>query len=86
MAPVTLQTLGAAQDVRVALLDSGVDAIHPDVRRQLRGFKSFVNDGIAYHDPSGHGTHCAGILAHVAPACSLYVGKVLRDRPTDFAP
>ncbi|MBT9555299.1 MAG: S8 family serine peptidase [Myxococcales bacterium] len=66
--------------VRVALLDSGIDAAHPDVRRQLRGFCSFVpGEPDAWLDPNGHGTYCAGILAAVAPDCELYVAKVLRD-------
>lgn len=66
--------------VRVALLDSGIDAAHPDVRRQLRGFRSFVDDEPdAWLDPNGHGTYCGGILAAVAPDCDLFVAKVLRD-------
>jgi hypothetical protein len=65
--------------VRVALLDTGIDAAHPDVRRQLRGFKSFVPGEEAWLDQNGHGTQCASIITMVAPDCDLYVAKVLHD-------
>jgi hypothetical protein len=73
--------------VRVAILDSGIDAAHPDVRRQLRGFRSFVpGEADAWLDPNGHGTMCASIIAAVAPDCGLFVGKVLRDNVTSPSP
>lgn len=50
----------------VALLDTGVDASHPDLRpviaRSLA--RSFVG-GSALVDPRGHGTHLAGVIAAV---------------------
>ncbi len=50
----------------VAVLDTGVDASHPDLRGvvdRLRS-KSFVG-GSALVDRSGHGTHVAGLIAAV---------------------
>lgn len=45
--------------VKVAVLDSGVQANHPD----LRGHVVEYNVGKGTGDPNGHGTHVAGIIA-----------------------
>ena len=45
----------------IAILDSGVDAVHEDLVNQ------FVSSGSTNDtDPLGHGTHCAGIAAAVS--------------------
>jgi len=81
------QRTGAA--VPVAVLDTGIDASHPDFEGQLEGTRSFVGTRDA-RDGNGHGTHCAGIVAAlvragvtrhgVAPGARLLIGKVLDDR------
>jgi len=76
--------------VKVAVLDTGIDASHPDVTGKVVAFKSFVAgvDGVA--DGHGHGTHVAATVAGsgaasggsrkgVAPGAQLAVGKVLSD-------
>ncbi len=47
--------------VRVAVLDTGIDRRHPDLR--VRGGVSFVPGVRSFQDDHGHGTHVAGIIA-----------------------
>ena len=70
--------------VRVAILDTGIDRDHADLRGAVEGVLDTTGEGI--DDLNGHGTHCAGIVAArrngvgfigVAPKASLLVGKVL---------
>jgi len=72
--------------VRVAVIDSGVDVNHPDLRGQIRAARSFVGGSPA--DEWGHGTFVAGEIAAsvddghgiagLAPAANLLVAKVVR--------
>jgi len=73
-------------NVKVAVLDTGIQASHPDLN--VVGGASFVA-GEAYNtDGNGHGTHVAGTVAAldnttgvlgVAPSVSLYAVKVLNS-------
>ncbi|NEE01851.1 S8 family peptidase [Phytoactinopolyspora halotolerans] len=81
--------------VLVAVLDSGIDAGHPDVSDAVVRAADFTEDdeGMPGHDPTdrfGHGTHVASIIAGdgaasdgryagVAPDAGLVIGKVLND-------
>ena len=47
--------------VRVAVIDSGIDLVHPDLERRIASAKSFV--GGTAQDTRGHGTIVAGIIA-----------------------
>lgn len=69
--------------VKVAVIDSGVDASHPDVD-SVQGYVAIQEqDGQLAFDPSphaddyGHGTACAGIIRSLAPGCEIYSVKVL---------
>ena len=67
--------------VRVAVLDTGVDAGHPAFARSLTGTTSLLPEEDA-GDLNGHGTHCAGTVCGdvsyaVAPGARLWSGKVL---------
>ena len=72
-------------EVKVAVLDTGIDYNHPDL--YVYGGADFTGSG-SYMDRNGHGTHCAGIIAAreyrgqtvgVAPRANLYAVKVLGD-------
>jgi subtilisin len=72
--------------VKVCVLDSGVEAGHPQVGN-LEDSWSVVRDGPGFTvtrsepvDDYGHGTACAGIIRRTAPECELYSLKVLGDR------
>ncbi|TFW31414.1 peptidase S8 and S53 subtilisin kexin sedolisin [Duganella callida] len=56
-----LHRYATGRDVKVAVIDSGIDANHPDLRGQLAVNNNFVDNGPA--PPENHGTAVAGIIA-----------------------
>jgi hypothetical protein len=72
--------------VRVGILDTGVDANHPDLKGKVVGWKDFSGGNKPQpYDDHGHGTHTSGTIAGgaasgtaigVAPDVSLIVGKI----------
>lgn len=71
----------AGKGVRVVVLDTGVDANHPDLKDNIdpNTLKDFSGSRFGVVDRQGHGTHCSGTVAEVAPDCTLGMGKVLGD-------
>ena len=51
--------------VKVAVLDTGIDANHDDLKGQIIAAKDFTGSRSGHADKMGHGTHCAGIIAAV---------------------
>ena len=89
--PIIAKT-GGGDNVKVAVLDTGVLVSHPDLKNRIVQCKDFtaarfpVIDGKC-EDKNGHGTHVAGIIAAdagsdskgiygVAPAAKLLIYKV----------
>lgn len=75
--------------VKVAVLDTGADLGHPDLKDRVGESKSFI-EGQEVADRNGHGTHVASTVGGsgagsqgqekgVAPGATLAVGKVLSD-------
>ena len=77
--------------VRVAVVDSGIEAEHPAVERVTRAVSiedaPGSADGIrvlegAHEDLFGHGTACAGIIRRIAPHVELFSVRVLGPKLT----
>lgn len=78
------------EGVVVAVLDTGVDAGHPDLGGRILLGPDLVDGGRARNDPHGHGTHLAGVIAAtagngiggdgVAPAARILAIRVLDAR------
>ncbi|WP_338017620.1 S8 family serine peptidase [Streptomyces adustus] len=78
------------EGVKVAVLDTGVDAEHPDLVDQIETSASFVPGEQDALDYNGHGSHVASTIAGtgsasdgkergVAPGVRLNIGKVLNS-------
>jgi subtilisin len=81
--------------VRVAVVDSGIDAAHPAVGHVEGGVvvesAPEAPSGVqlspgAHEDVYGHGTACAGIIRSIAPDCDLFSVRVLGSRLTSKGP
>ncbi|MFD4835062.1 S8 family serine peptidase [Streptomyces uncialis] len=89
-APAAWQAGYDGTGVRIAVLDTGIDATHPDLADRLIAERNFSDEPDA-QDRLGHGTHVASIALGtgarsggrnkgVAPGARLLSGKVLNDR------
>lgn len=79
--------------VKVAIVDTGIDATHPDLAANIKGGMSAVAYTTKYTDDNGHGSHVAGIVAAlnntigvvgVGPDIDLYAVKVLNRKGSGY--
>jgi subtilisin family serine protease len=78
------KTSQTGKGIKVAVLDTGIDATHQAFKNTKITQRDFTGEGDG--DKHGHGTHCAGTIAGkdlagyrfgVAPGVELLIGKVL---------
>jgi subtilisin family serine protease len=76
--------LRTGKGVKIAVIDSGIEASHPDLQDKIKesvvartDHKRVVFDKCEPADSAGHGTACAGIIAKIAPDAEIYSIKVL---------
>ncbi len=84
----TAWSVGTGSGITIAVVDTGVDVGHEDLRAKVLAGKNFVNESGSAQDDHGHGTHVAGTaaastgngvgVAGVAPGASILPVKVLR--------
>jgi thermitase len=80
--------------VKVAVVDSGVAAGHPDLRGKVVAGYDFHNNNASVEDLNGHGTHIAGIIAAKTsngvgvasgcPKCTIVAAKALDKNLSGF--
>jgi len=96
--PTKIDGIDDRLDVDIAIIDTGIDIDHPDLR--VVGGRRFytTSTGRAYQDDryddhNGHGSHCAGIAAAidnstgvvgVAPGARLWAVKVLDSQGSGY--
>ena len=83
-----MKSLLTGSGIKVAVLDTGMDLLHPDFAGRSIVSQSFV-PGEAVQDGMGHGTHCIGTACGfkdingrrygIASESTIYVGKVLSN-------
>jgi subtilisin family serine protease len=80
--------ISQGEDVKIAVIDTGCDLDHPDIKNNLLQGKNFVEKNTDPIDRCGHGTHCAGTIAAenngigmvgVAPRSKIIPVKALDD-------
>ncbi len=80
-------------DVKVGVIDTGIDTDHPDLKNNLAGCVNFISSNKTCEDDNGHGTHVSGIIAAednnlgvvgVAPKAKIYSLKVLNKNGSGY--
>ena len=82
----------------IAIIDTGIDSDHPDLKQNLDTGKAFVKArghyAKSWDDDNGHGTHCAGIadavdnsigVVGVADRATLHAVKVLDRQGSGYS-
>lgn len=86
-----------ATTIRVAVLDTGIDASHPDLKARVKGYVHAYPDVPTPSGPEdivGHGTHVSGTIAALINnevgingicEAQLYAWKIFSDQPHCFS-
>jgi thermitase len=61
--PQAWDIVQGSANVRIAILDTGVDPNHPDLKPKLVAGYNWLSENTNWADDNGHGTHVAGIAA-----------------------
>lgn len=88
-APAAWDVTTSNSNIRIAIVDTGVQTNHPDLVNKLLPGYNFVNGNSNVTDVNGHGTHVAGIaaaatnnnlgIAGIAPSARILPVKALAD-------
>jgi Subtilase family len=80
----------AKRQVKVALIDDGVDASHIPIRNNIEGGVTYCTSSPEnnitssyYSSSSGHGTLMATLICFVCPSVKLYVAKLDDQRASE---
>ncbi|MCL5970804.1 MAG: S8 family peptidase [Patescibacteria group bacterium] len=85
--------ISSGSGVKVAVIDTGINRIHPDLKANIAGCVNFIISWKTCEDDNGHGTHVSGIIAAlnngvgtvgVAPNAKIYSLKVLDRRGSGY--
>lgn len=68
--------------IKIALIDSGVDAYHQDLRDciDLDNAQSYIKEDPSFSDNLGHGTEVTGVLKTTAPCALITPYKVVNKK------
>ena len=84
--PEVWKVTRGAKNVNVAILDTGIDPEHPELKHAFAGQYNVMNPGTPAKDDNKHGTHVAGTIAAadnqigvvgIAPNVNIWAVKVL---------
>lgn len=75
--------------IKIGHLDTGLSSGLPQIRKQLRGFRTFAHYGFEENDApacdsNGHGTHIMSAMLAIAPEAEVYSGVVIEGGNTVF--
>lgn len=82
-----------ADPIKVAVIDTGISAGHPDLAANIKGGVNTINPKKNWNDDNGHGSHVAGTVGALnntvgvvgaAPLVDLYAVKVLNRQGSGF--
>ena len=82
------------KNVKIAVLDTGIDYNHQDLVNNYVGGYNFVSNSTNTYDDNGHGTHVSGIavalnndsgVVGVAPEAKIYSLKILNSTGSGYS-